>query len=250
LRGAGLHRSTLKLKTVFVHMENSTIWSPSAQDLQGIDIIVSPYKMSDTADAGLRHIRWFPCVPWFYGISFSSSAGLLHKPLASRMELDKMRCMLPPQKTKLLSIIVSGKQGTHGHMWRTVVANALKAEFNDLVDVYGFGSNPISDKRTALDPYIFSLVIENSDSPFYATEKIVDCLIAWTIPIYSGSGNVDDLLCADIPRIPFGCSPDAAVSLVKQIIRYMHWSDNALATARTKAMTELNIFDALPLLLE
>ena len=31
-------------------------------------------------------------------------------------------------------------------------------------DIFGFGHNPIADKRDALDPYMFHLCIENESS--------------------------------------------------------------------------------------
>jgi hypothetical protein len=245
-----LAHTNKRIKKVFVHMENQSIWSPSADDLVGIDTVVSPYVANTTYSAGLEYLRWFPCVPWFYGISFATNLGLLHQPLSTRLELDEMRSMRPPKKKKILSVIISSKQGTPGHKWRKDVATAIKREFRDIVDVYGFGANPVPDKRAALDPYIYSVVIENSASSFYATEKIVDCLIAWTIPIYSGAENIDDLLDVNIPRIPYGCSPDNVVKEVRRIIRRGEWNERVLMKARIKAMDELNIFEALPKILE
>lgn len=240
---ANANRNT---KIVFVQMENRNIWAPSEDDLSSIDLVISPYSESIIGRSKTKHIQWFPCVPWFYGISFSTRTGLLHEPLASRIELDEMLNMKPAKKPKLLSVIVSGKEGMPGHKWRKEIATAIKGEFGSLVDIYGFGNNPIADKRMALDPYAYSVVIENSMDSFYATEKIVDCLIAWTIPIYSGSESIDDLLGVSVPRIPYGCSPDRAVAEIKRIIQRSDWSEPIIKSARAKAMHELNIFEALP----
>jgi hypothetical protein len=56
--------------------------------------------------------------------------------------------------------------------------------------------NPILDVsmdskvRLFLD-YQYSLAIENSRQPNYFTEKLIDCLITKTIPIYYGCPNID-----------------------------------------------------------
>jgi len=235
-------------KVVFVQMENREIWEPSSRDLEGIDIVISPYMKDPSRNADIHYIKYFPCVPWFYGIMFATDKGLIHQPLKSRLELDEMRC-IEPKKSKLLSVIVSGKSGTVGHKWRRDVAVAIKGAFGELVDIFGFGENPVADKRTALDPYMYSLVIENSLDSYYVTEKVVDCLIAKTIPIYSGAYELDILLETMIPRIQYGCSPEKAVADVKRIIWNTTMSDTELRHARTKALNSLNIFDALPELL-
>lgn len=56
-------------------------------------------------------------------------------------------------------------------------------------------NNPLfSSKTSKIDLFRlfqFSLVIENSKQPNYFTEKIVDCLITKTIPVYWGCPNID-----------------------------------------------------------
>jgi hypothetical protein len=41
-------------------------------------------------------------------------------------------------------------------------------------------------------PFRFSLVIENSVEPNYFSEKLVDCLLCRTVPIYWGCSNIDE----------------------------------------------------------
>lgn len=91
-------------------------------------------------------------------------------------------------KTKNCSIIASSKNFTEGHQLRhKVIAN----KYND-VDVFGYGYKPVADKREALDPYHFSITIENCRQPGYWTEKIVDCFATQTIPIFWGDRSVCD----------------------------------------------------------
>jgi len=53
-------------------------------------------------------------------------------------------------------------------------------------------TNPIvyDDKNVLFSEYQFSLVIENCRQPNYFTEKLMDCLVTKTIPIYYGCSNI------------------------------------------------------------
>jgi regulator of sigma D len=56
----------------------------------------------------------------------------------------------------------------------------------------GVGYKPIDDKSESLTPYRFSIVIENDKSPHYFSEKIVDCLLCGTVPIYWGADKIGE----------------------------------------------------------
>lgn len=60
-----------------------------------------------------------------------------------------------------------------------------------------YGNNPLipidlSKKIILFETFQFSIVIENSRQDNYFTEKLIDCLITKTIPIYYGCLNIDD----------------------------------------------------------
>ena len=48
-----------------------------------------------------------------------------------------------------------------------------------------------SGKKILFDGIMFSIIIENSDQNNYITEKLLDCLIQKTIPIFWGCKNID-----------------------------------------------------------
>lgn len=58
------------------------------------------------------------------------------------------------------------------------------------VDCYGRDTNPISNKTTALRRYAFSIAMENAREDFYFTEKLIDCILMGTIPIYWGCPSI------------------------------------------------------------
>lgn len=58
---------------------------------------------------------------------------------------------------------------------------------------------PCIDKIQVICGYRFYLCFENMDSPGYVTEKIIDCFVAGTVPLYWGTEDVKRL----IPRDAF-----------------------------------------------
>lgn len=96
------------------------------------------------------------------------------------------------QKTKLISIISSNKNITSGHKIRHRCIQELK-KLKYEVSLYGSGYNYIESKNKGLDDYCFSITIENSKVNGYFTEKILDCFLTGTIPIYWGDPSIGEI---------------------------------------------------------
>ena len=94
------------------------------------------------------------------------------------------------RKTKNLSIIASSKKDTIGQSMRHEIISKFNKSLE--MDLYGLGYNAIDNKSTALSDYRFSIVIENVKSDYLFTEKLIDCLVTGTIPIYWGASKIDD----------------------------------------------------------
>lgn len=92
------------------------------------------------------------------------------------------------KKTKLVSMISSNKNMGEGHRFRLNWVDRLK---NNL-DLYGRGFNMMDKKEVALKDYMFSVTIENESYPTYWSEKILDCFVSGTVPIYHGSPDIGD----------------------------------------------------------
>ena len=58
--------------------------------------------------------------------------------------------------------------------------------------MFGIGFNPIKGKIEGLKDYKFSIAIENSYADNECSEKISDCFLTGTIPIYYGTPNIGD----------------------------------------------------------
>jgi hypothetical protein len=89
-------------------------------------------------------------------------------------------------KTKNISIIASTKNYVKGHQLRHQVIKKCKAA----LDVYGYGYKPVDEKVDALKDYKFSVTIENCQENDYFTEKLIDCFLTGTVPIYWGFNNI------------------------------------------------------------
>jgi hypothetical protein len=91
-------------------------------------------------------------------------------------------------KTKLMSIISSAKNSSHGHRLRHEVVKVLGSN----MDVYGRSYRPVQFKTEALAPYMFSVAIENGRVEAMFTEKIIDCFMTGTVPIYFGCNAISE----------------------------------------------------------
>lgn len=102
------------------------------------------------------------------------------------------RCWIKPEdmqiwpKKKLISIIASNKNTTSGHHLRIRTIQRLRNK----MDVFGRGWNEIPDKIDGLKDYMFSVAIENTSEDYYFTEKLLDCFMTGTIPIYYGCPSI------------------------------------------------------------
>lgn len=93
-------------------------------------------------------------------------------------------------KSKLVSFIASNKNMCPGHRLRLECINEV-SNLKLNVDIFGRGINPIPSKLTGLKDYYYSVAMENSKLPFYFTEKIIDCFLSGTVPIYYGCTNIE-----------------------------------------------------------
>lgn len=99
-------------------------------------------------------------------------------------------------KPKKLSIIVSNwncLDTSHNYYWREkLVKDILNSDLD--IDIYGKNWNIsdsrykgwIKDKVQGLKDYEYSVAIENSCEDYYLSEKLFDCFLNNTVPIYYG----------------------------------------------------------------
>lgn len=123
---------------------------------------------------------------WYAGLEFKEGR------VIPRLDYDGFKSQNNIPKTKLISVITSNKAFTQGHQDRISFVEKLKAYYGDQLDVFGKGFRDFGDKWEVLAPYKYHIAIENSCSNYYWTEKLSDCYLAETFPIYYGCKNIHD----------------------------------------------------------
>jgi hypothetical protein len=90
-------------------------------------------------------------------------------------------------KSKNLSIIASDKQDMPGQKLRHKVIQRHRAAFDAIL---GRGYREIGEKIEGLKDYRYSLTIENCRQNYYFSEKLIDCFLSGTVPIYWGCPSI------------------------------------------------------------
>lgn len=161
---------------------------------------------------------------------------------------DELVAMSPPEKKCLLSIVSSNKRFSKGHEQRYQFALALKSYFGDRIDLFGRGIRGFDDKWDVLAPYKYSIVIENSSSPYYVTEKLTEAFLSYTFPIYYGCTNLEEYY----PRGSFETIDiwdiDGAIGVIERILsKEDHYSQHLrdITTSRNLYLQKYQIFPSL-----
>jgi len=155
------------------------------------------------------------------------------------------------QKTKKISFVVrNGYFGTDLYNFRNNLARRLILDNID-VDIFGYGWQPhknvkgeVSNKKDALEHYMFSICIENSAENNYITEKFHDCILCNTVPIYLGCPNVNEIY---NPNGFISLDKNNAIEQIKNILQHTSYEafTSGLQENKTKYITDYNIYNFL-----
>lgn len=149
--------------------------------------LIHNYKRIKIADAFLDHENDVQSIFWFINRPFDELNELKHSDLSS---IKKNKC----------SAIFSNK-----YTFRNDFFSSISKELFD-IDFYGRNIESIVGNRRNKGPltnglckieglvsYEKSIAIENSSQKNYFTEKLIDCFMTWTMPIYWGCPNIFEL---------------------------------------------------------
>lgn len=182
-----------------------------------------------------------------HGGNISSPLGLnWHIGVSKKRELyyEDIDMLFNFPKKKLLSVITSNKSFTKEHKKRIEFVKKLKDYYGDNIDFYGRGFNDMDDKLVALKDYRFHVVIENSVYDNYFTEKITDCFLAGSFPLYHGCKNLENYFPKDsFCRIDIN-DFDKSISIIDSAISNNLDIKNYrfLESAKYKVLEKYNIF--------
>jgi hypothetical protein len=154
---------------------------------------------------------------------------------------DELKACAPPEKTRSLSWITSSVSLTRGHRERMRFLARLQQRVP--LDLYGRGFTPIAEKWDGLAPYRYSLAVESYRSPYYWTEKIVDALLAWCLPIYCGCTRMAEYLPAEA-MVCFELDDPDAPRKIQEVAQSDLWLKRreAIAAARQMILDRHQLF--------
>ena len=110
-----------------------------------------------------------------------------------------------PQKSNIMSIMVSHKKYTPGHQYRHIIARHI-LKYNLPIDIWGNGADNYKQEfpnnkyikgsfksmEEMCKNYLFTIAIENTSHDHYFTEKIINPFLNNTVPLYWGCKKVED----------------------------------------------------------
>ncbi len=157
---------------------------------------------------------------------------------------DKMYHQQNITKTKLISIVASNYSDinyTRNYKIRYDFVMALKKYFGNEIDIFGRGFNEIKYKEDGLLPYKFSVAIENMPLPFWVTEKLYDCYLTHTFPLYYDCPNIDRFFNKEAYAKLDIMDHDYSIKMIEKIINTKNYYEDyldALIEAKKKYLLE------------
>jgi hypothetical protein len=99
--------------------------------------------------------------------------------------------ILIEEKSSLISMVLSSKKILEGHRLRHRIFDQYSDK--NFIEFYGNPFMPFDYQGAPFSRYKFSIVIENVKKNNFFTEKLLDCLLFKTIPIYYGDPKITKL---------------------------------------------------------
>jgi len=148
-----------------------------------------------------------------------------------------------PAKSSDVSVICSNKAMIGGHRRRIRFVDRL-LELNPMPR-FGRGFHDLPDKWDGLAPFRYSVAIENSRYDHYWTEKIADCFLAGTVPIYWGASNIADYFPREAMIILDTLDPEKAARIIQAEATPEAYQRRlpALREAKRRVLDEYNLFE-------
>tara|TARA_B100001248_G_C27374894_1_gene453691 strand:- start:17 stop:922 length:906 start_codon:yes stop_codon:yes gene_type:complete len=175
---------------IYIQQEPPEVKLPNKNILDYSTLAISPFNIEHK----VKQLITPPVLQWTYDLNVELKPGKGHifSEYDKASKLEQLLFSDPPKKEKLCSIVVSKKAFLNGHKDRLNFTADLMDHFKNKIDFFGFGIKDLKNKKDAIDPYLFSIAIENSKHNNYWTEKIADVFLGNTMPIYHGCNNIYD----------------------------------------------------------
>lgn len=208
------HSYTLPKDSALVNPENTLFINgePPAKKRYSAAFYQQFHHVCDPDDRG-QHPRikiFSPCLGWLVG--FDTNAGRI------LYGYDYLKALPRPQKQNAVAVVCSDTAKTPGQRKRLAFLAALKQRLGSRLIHFGKGFNPVGDKMEAIAPFRFQLVLENSVSNHYWTEKLSDAYLGWAFPLYCGCPNLGDYFPAESFQMLDLDDVETAVRLIQALL--------------------------------
>ena len=231
-------------KIIYIQQEPPEVKMPNKDVLDYSQLAISPFDI----EHNVKQIIAPPVLQWTYDVNVELKEKIghvySHSNTSSNLE-DKLYADIP-EKNKLCSMIVSNKAFLQGHRDRLTFTADIMEHFKNRIDYFGFGIKELKNKRDAIDPYLFSIAIENSQHENYWTEKLADVFLGHTMPIYHGCNNISNYFPSESLVNINIYNKDEAIAQIEDCLDNSNKIYNsAVFDARRKVLLEYNMFKVL-----
>ena len=231
-------------KIIYLQQEPPEVKQPNKDVLDYSNLAISPFGMEHNVELIIAP----PVLQWTYDIDveLKEKVGHVYSNSTSSSNLEDKLYSDVPEKNKLCSLIVSKKSFLQGHKDRLTFSADIMDHFKNRIDYFGFGIKELKNKRDAIDPYLFSIAIENSQYENYWTEKIADVFLGHTMPIYHGCNNIKNYF-PEKSLVHINIyNKDEAIAQIEDCLNNPDKIYNsAVNDARRKVLLEYNMFKIL-----
>jgi len=164
---------------------------------------------------------------------------------------DFLSAAQSPKKSFDLGVISSGLDTIEGHRARLAFLEELDASDIDCA-IWGRGDNLrklrkyrgfAPSKWAVHSACRYSVVIENSVSPWYWSEKVADALLAWSLPLYHGCPQLAHFLPSE-SFIPLDIGGSGRIDAIRAILRNNVFEERlpAIREARERLLRKENLY--------
>lgn len=199
------------------------------ESFKDFDKVFTFWDKDEFPRANIVHLQ--TCLPWHVEKSYD--------------ELVKLKVDDISVKRNEVSWITSSLNTRPGHTIRLEFLEFLKNQGFEF-SLFGRGFQPIKDKFEGIAPFKYSIAIENFSCNDYWTEKIADCFLSWTMPIYFGCKNITDYFPKDSIISIDPRKPGEALEIIKKAMSDNAWEKNLrqIQVARELILNEYQFFPA------
>jgi hypothetical protein len=191
----------------------------------------------------ITYMNW---LTWWVGIVVTKNKNQHFFSKIHKFNYDDFIVMKPMNKVNKLSIVLSTKNFSSGHQKRiNFLDKLINSHIAKYIDVYGEGFTPIPDKWDAIAKYKYHLVLENSVTKDYWSEKLADAFLGFSLPIYYGCPNINDYF-SDDSMIHIDIEDfEGSIEIIKRTLESNIYEEKIeiIEAARSKVLNEYNIFN-------